>query len=167
MPDDLRLKFAQCQPITAGLPHPPMMLNPISILPHTNLPQNLPLVQHEPPQNFSIKDPHLLKPPQVLGVGEYTEKFVFSSAVMCQLYFRNGNSRSLEIVCNTCLDVMFYPGIQKLRRKGLDLQRLLAQAMLPSDIAKWHSYVTSFSYHDVIIPNAKFPLITMLLDRST
>ena len=77
MPDDLRLKFAQCQPITAGLPHPPMMLNPISILPHTNLPQNLPLVQHEPPQNFSIKDPHLLKPPQVLGVGEYPEIFIF------------------------------------------------------------------------------------------
>lgn len=47
----------------------PAMLHPISILPHTNLPQNLPLVLHEPPQNFSIKDPHLLKPPQVLGAG--------------------------------------------------------------------------------------------------
>ena len=70
VPDEVRIKLAHYQPITAGLPHPPMMLNPISILPHTNLPQNLPLVQHEPPQNFSIKDPHLLKPPQVLGVGK-------------------------------------------------------------------------------------------------
>lgn len=60
------MKLAHCHP------HTPAMLHPISILPHTNLPQNLPLVQHEPPHNFSIKDPHLLKPPQVLGVGTYS-----------------------------------------------------------------------------------------------
>ncbi|XP_066593038.1 serine/threonine-protein kinase SIK3-like [Prorops nasuta] len=37
------------------------------VLPHTNLPLNLPLVQHQPPQNFQIKDQHLLKPPTVMG----------------------------------------------------------------------------------------------------
>ncbi|XP_074652388.1 serine/threonine-protein kinase SIK3-like isoform X2 [Tubulanus polymorphus] len=57
-----------CPPLVA-LPQP-MWLNPINILPHTNLPLNLPLVQHEPLQNFSIKDHHLLKPPQFLGIGD-------------------------------------------------------------------------------------------------
>ncbi|KAF0313866.1 Serine/threonine-protein kinase SIK3 [Amphibalanus amphitrite] len=37
------------------------------VLPQTNLAQNLPLVQHQPPQRFSTKDQHLLKPPTVLG----------------------------------------------------------------------------------------------------
>ncbi|XP_015588740.1 serine/threonine-protein kinase SIK3 isoform X2 [Cephus cinctus] len=37
------------------------------VLPHTNLALNLPLVQHQPPQNFQIKDQHLLKPPTVMG----------------------------------------------------------------------------------------------------
>ncbi|XP_012217552.1 serine/threonine-protein kinase SIK3-like isoform X2 [Linepithema humile] len=37
------------------------------VLPHTNLPLNLPLIQHQPPQNFQIKDQHLLKPPPVMG----------------------------------------------------------------------------------------------------
>ncbi|KAK0167566.1 hypothetical protein PV327_004946 [Microctonus hyperodae] len=37
------------------------------MLPQTNLPLNLPLVQHQPPQNFQIKDQHLLKPPPVMG----------------------------------------------------------------------------------------------------
>ncbi|CAM1332153.1 SIK3 (predicted) [Pycnogonum litorale] len=39
---------------------------PISILPNTNLPLNLPPVQNQPLQNFCIKDQHLLKPPTVL-----------------------------------------------------------------------------------------------------
>lgn len=41
------------------------------VLPHTNLPLNLPLVQHQPPQNFQIKDQHLLKPPPVMGASKY------------------------------------------------------------------------------------------------
>ncbi|XP_064470778.1 serine/threonine-protein kinase SIK3-like isoform X2 [Ornithodoros turicata] len=40
---------------------------PLSALPHTNLPQNLPRLQNLPPQNFSIKDQHLLKPPPAMG----------------------------------------------------------------------------------------------------
>lgn len=39
----------------------------LSMLPNTNLPLNLPLVQNQSPQNFSIKDQHLLKPPSVMG----------------------------------------------------------------------------------------------------
>ena len=38
------------------------------VLPQTNLTQNLPLVSNLPPENFSVKDPHLLKPPAALGV---------------------------------------------------------------------------------------------------
>ena len=38
-----------------------------AILPHTNLTQYLPLVCNLPPESFSVKDPHLLKPPPVLG----------------------------------------------------------------------------------------------------
>ena len=36
------------------------------ILPQTNLSQNLPLVCNLPPESFSVKDPHLLKPPPAL-----------------------------------------------------------------------------------------------------
>ncbi|XP_049838712.1 serine/threonine-protein kinase SIK3 isoform X1 [Schistocerca gregaria] len=43
----------------------------LNILPNTNLPLNIPLVQHQPPQNFSIKDQHLLKPPTVMGASEF------------------------------------------------------------------------------------------------
>ena len=38
------------------------------ILPQTNLTANLALVGNLPPENFSVKDPHLLKPPLALGV---------------------------------------------------------------------------------------------------
>ena len=58
-----------------GTPHYGPTLHPaplpLSALPHTNLPQNLPLVQNQPPQIFSVKDQHLLKPPQVLGAGNF------------------------------------------------------------------------------------------------
>uniref|UniRef100_T1JFK1 non-specific serine/threonine protein kinase n=1 Tax=Strigamia maritima TaxID=126957 RepID=T1JFK1_STRMM len=69
-PGDIRhedhLKHAHNQQITL---YQPMMLIPVSALPHTNLPQNLPLVKNQPPQNFSIKDQHLLKPPSAMGTG--------------------------------------------------------------------------------------------------
>ncbi|KAL1122453.1 hypothetical protein AAG570_002784, partial [Ranatra chinensis] len=41
----------------------------LKIFPNTNLPQNIPLVQYQPPHNFSIKDQHLLKPPPVMAGG--------------------------------------------------------------------------------------------------
>lgn len=41
--------------------------SPTLLLPHTNLPKNLPLFQNEPTHNFSVKDQHLLKPPPVMG----------------------------------------------------------------------------------------------------
>lgn len=37
------------------------------LLPHTNLPLMLPLLQNQPPHNFSVKDQHLLKPPPAMG----------------------------------------------------------------------------------------------------
>ncbi|XP_026815955.1 serine/threonine-protein kinase SIK3-like isoform X3 [Rhopalosiphum maidis] len=39
----------------------------INVLPNTNLPLNIPLVEFQSPKNFTIKDQHLLKPPQVMG----------------------------------------------------------------------------------------------------
>lgn len=44
----------------------PPTLNYRGILPQTNLMQNLPLVSNLPPESFSVKDPHLLKPPPAL-----------------------------------------------------------------------------------------------------
>lgn len=46
------------------------------VLPHTNLPLNLPLVQHQPPQNFQIKDQHLLKPPPVMGASKLKQSII-------------------------------------------------------------------------------------------
>jgi hypothetical protein len=56
------------KPVYAG---PALQPNPdlMGILPQTNLMQNLPLVCNLPPESFSVKDPHLLKPPlALLGV---------------------------------------------------------------------------------------------------
>ncbi|XP_014240999.1 serine/threonine-protein kinase SIK3-like isoform X2 [Cimex lectularius] len=41
----------------------------LNIFPDINLPQNIPLVQYQPPHNFTIKDQHLLKPPPVMVGG--------------------------------------------------------------------------------------------------
>lgn len=45
--------------------------NEMNIIPNTNLPANIPLVQHQPPQNFTIKDQHLLKPPPAMGASMF------------------------------------------------------------------------------------------------
>ena len=52
-------------PVFSGPAFPPS-LDYRGILPQTNLMQNLPLVSNLPPENFSIKDPHLLRPPPAL-----------------------------------------------------------------------------------------------------
>ena len=52
-------------PVFSGPAFPPS-LDYRGILPQTNLMQNLPLVSNLPPESFSIKDPHLLKPPPAL-----------------------------------------------------------------------------------------------------
>ncbi|XP_023703569.1 serine/threonine-protein kinase SIK3 isoform X4 [Cryptotermes secundus] len=65
---------------------------PLDILPNTNLPLNLPLVQHQPPQNFSVKDQHLLKPPPVMGaIGGFGRRASDGGANL-QMFF----SRQLE-----------------------------------------------------------------------
>ncbi|XP_038219804.1 serine/threonine-protein kinase SIK3 [Zerene cesonia] len=38
----------------------------VALLPHTDLAGKLPAVQHRPPHHFSVKDQHLLKPPQAM-----------------------------------------------------------------------------------------------------
>lgn len=55
----------------------------VNILPNTNLPQNIPLVQYQPPHNFTIKDQHLLKPPPVLGAG----KTIYFGCFPCSVLF--------------------------------------------------------------------------------
>ena len=47
-----------------------------AILPQTNLTQYLPLVCNLPPESFSAKDPHLLKPPPSLGADFITSAIV-------------------------------------------------------------------------------------------
>ncbi|CAH1796976.1 unnamed protein product, partial [Owenia fusiformis] len=75
-PEDVRVKLAHHQPILA-MP-PTFITNPIdqfslfnhaSLLPQMNLPSNLPPVQNHSPHNYTVKDPHLLRPPQVMGPG--------------------------------------------------------------------------------------------------
>lgn len=56
----------------------------VNVLPNTNLPLNIPLVEFQSPKNFTIKDQHLLKPPQVMGESNdrfktsYLEKYIFN-----------------------------------------------------------------------------------------
>lgn len=75
-PGDTAHQTSSTYPYPCNYPHgysplglvPTMQCNVVGqMLPQTNLPLNLPLVQHQPPQNFQIKDQHLLKPPPVMG----------------------------------------------------------------------------------------------------
>ncbi|XP_045108628.1 serine/threonine-protein kinase SIK3-like isoform X5 [Portunus trituberculatus] len=61
---------------------------PMSLLPQTNLPQNLPLVQNLPPQNFSIKDQHLLKPPPFMHAAGGLGRRASDGGANLQFYFR-------------------------------------------------------------------------------
>ncbi|XP_071441938.1 serine/threonine-protein kinase SIK3 isoform X2 [Hetaerina americana] len=65
----------------------PSVLHP-SMLPDTNLPQNLPLLQNQPPQNFCIKDHHLLKPPPVMGVAGGFGRRASDGGANLQMYFQ-------------------------------------------------------------------------------
>lgn len=47
----------------------------VNVLPNTNLPLNIPLVEFQSPKNFTIKDQHLLKPPQVMGASNILKSF--------------------------------------------------------------------------------------------
>ncbi|KAK8395975.1 hypothetical protein O3P69_005219 [Scylla paramamosain] len=61
---------------------------PMSLLPQTNLPQNLPLVQNYPPQNFSIKDQHLLKPPPFMHAAGGLGRRASDGGANLQVYFQ-------------------------------------------------------------------------------
>jgi serine/threonine-protein kinase SIK3 len=43
----------------------------LSIIPNMNLPANIPLLQGLPTENFSVKNPHLLRPPPYMGASAY------------------------------------------------------------------------------------------------
>ncbi|XP_068204278.1 serine/threonine-protein kinase SIK3 homolog [Palaemon carinicauda] len=60
----------------------------MGVLPQTNLPQNLPLVQHQPPQNFTIKDQHLLKPPPFMGTASSLGRRASDGGANLQMYFQ-------------------------------------------------------------------------------
>ncbi|XP_076234918.1 serine/threonine-protein kinase SIK3 isoform X1 [Calliopsis andreniformis] len=67
------------------------------VLPHTNLPLNLPLVQHQPPQNFQIKDQHLLKPPPVMGAtGGFGRRASDGGANLHVFYQQHGSNSGGE-----------------------------------------------------------------------
>ncbi|KAK3860200.1 hypothetical protein Pcinc_017630 [Petrolisthes cinctipes] len=61
---------------------------PMSLLPQTNLPLNLPLVQNLPPQNFSIKDQHLLKPPPFMHAAGGLGRRASDGGANLQMYFQ-------------------------------------------------------------------------------
>lgn len=64
----------------------------VNVLPNTNLPLNIPLVECQSPKNFTIKDQHLLKPPQVMGASNmtfYTTHFVIF--INSFYYFKDNN----------------------------------------------------------------------------
>ena len=68
--DDVRLKLMHQQQLLSDVHHPPgTMFNPARGLPHTNLPQHLPLFHNPALEVLSYTDAGLLKPPQLLSFG--------------------------------------------------------------------------------------------------
>ncbi|XP_053595451.1 serine/threonine-protein kinase SIK3 isoform X2 [Microplitis demolitor] len=89
------------QSYTPGYPPlglvPMMHCNPDGqVLPQTNLPLNLPLVQHQPPQNFQIKDQHLLKPPPVMGASTFGRRASDGGANLHVFYQQQHGSGNAE-----------------------------------------------------------------------
>ena len=79
---------------------------PFGILPNTNLLLNLPLVKNQPPQNFSVKDQHLLKPPPVMGAMGGFGRRASDGGANFQMYFENwsqpGSHEQIQLVPAEC-----------------------------------------------------------------
>ena len=87
VPDDMRMKLAHYQPMAAGLPNQPL-INPIAMLPHTNLPQTLfPQMHQGPqlPQTTALHDPHLLNLPQGMNVLSYSVYDIHFIVTICYI----------------------------------------------------------------------------------
>ncbi|KAK3913599.1 Serine/threonine-protein kinase SIK3 [Frankliniella fusca] len=80
--------------------------NPFGILPNTNLPLNLPLVKNQPPQNFTFKDQHLLKPPPVMGAMGGFGRRASDGGANLQMYFEGwsqpGSQDQIQLVQPDC-----------------------------------------------------------------
>lgn len=82
------------------------------IIPNTNLPVNIPLVQNQPPQNFTVKDQHLLKPPPAMGASKF---FLlphvgrhFRDIVLNYFFFFNVCILFIWIFCSKANLIFFY-----------------------------------------------------------
>ncbi|XP_034233875.1 serine/threonine-protein kinase SIK3-like isoform X2 [Thrips palmi] len=79
---------------------------PFSILPNTNLPLNLPLVKNQPPQNFTFKDQHLLKPPPVMGAMGGFGRRASDGGANLQMFFEGwsqpGSQEQIQLVPSEC-----------------------------------------------------------------
>ncbi|XP_026279659.1 serine/threonine-protein kinase SIK3 isoform X2 [Frankliniella occidentalis] len=79
---------------------------PFGILPNTNLPLNLPLVKNQPPQNFTFKDQHLLKPPPVMGAMGGFGRRASDGGANLQMYFEGwsqpGSQDQIQLVQSDC-----------------------------------------------------------------
>lgn len=61
----------------------------VNVLPNTNLPLNIPLVEFQSPKNFTIKDQHLLKPPQVMGASKrFQTSIVIKIIIITTIFLR-------------------------------------------------------------------------------
>ncbi|XP_053655526.1 serine/threonine-protein kinase SIK3 isoform X3 [Cherax quadricarinatus] len=140
----------------SGYPIPPM-----SLLPHTNLPQNLPLVKNFPPQNFSIKDQHLLKPPPFMHPAGGLGRRASDGGANLQMYFQRqfpdggwSHPNSQEQITQLGLGASCLGGhSQPLPQQDDDLLGHRDDEIDPSDIAQYMAGRGS-------IQRATLPLVT-------
>ncbi|KAK7081182.1 Serine/threonine-protein kinase sik3 [Halocaridina rubra] len=120
---------------------------PVHILPQTNLPQNLPLVQNLPPQNFSIKDQHLLKPPPFMGTASGLGRRASDGGANLQMYFQRhfaeggySHPNSQEQITQLGLGAGCLGGhSQPLPQQEEDLKGQRDEEIDPSDVAQYMS----------------------------
>ncbi|XP_058790703.1 serine/threonine-protein kinase SIK3-like isoform X2 [Phymastichus coffea] len=66
----------------------------IQVLPQTNLALNSPYVQNQPPQNFQIKDQHLLKPPSAMGATSSFGRRASDGGANLHVFYQQQHSNS-------------------------------------------------------------------------
>ncbi|XP_042203399.1 serine/threonine-protein kinase SIK3-like isoform X4 [Homarus americanus] len=120
---------------------------PMSLLPQTNLPQNLPLVKNFPPQNFSIKDQHLLKPPPFMHAAGGLGRRASDGGANLQMFFQRqlpeggwSHPNSQEQITQLGLGASCLGGhSQPLPQQDDDLLGHRDDEIDPSDVAQYMS----------------------------